>query len=663
MLEVSRARAFPAALVGLVVLSTALRTAAAHSIASPWIAPDEMLYGLLGRDLYTTGHLHVLGRPAGFYSLAYPALVGLPLTLHDTGLGYAIVKAIGALVMSLTAVPVYLWGRTVMRPGWALLAAGLSLAIGGLAYSGMVMTEVAFYPAFVLAAWTTARALVRPTFARQALALAAVALAVATRLQAIVLLPAALTAIGLQALFDRDGRSLRRYAPLAAAGAVLVAAAAARGTSSLGGYSVVASAGYSPSEIAKFVVYHLAGLLLLCGVVPLCALVPLAVGAARGQERSPEARALIAVAVSFSIWVVVEVGVFASEYAVRIVERNLLGLAPLLFLAFGLWLDRGAPRSYAVAAGTAFAAAAVLVSVPYTRFVALESVQDSMSFAAGLRVLQGFPGADPLLVVATPAVVLAALFALAPRRLAPLLAAIVCLVLMLVSVGSALEVRTAAATTKAQFLGTNPRWIDHARVGPTAYVFGGTPVFTTFWVTAFWNRAVRAVYDMPGLRVDGPVAQAALDLGGDGVMRTGGRTIPYAYAVFPGDITPAGERIASETLLNAERSELVLWHLTGTPRVLEQRLGFFPNGDVSYKAELREYDCARGGTFIVTLFGKESQRVTIALDGRAMRTVPLLKDEARTEEVHARAGPDGSCTLTITPTTLVGTTQALFARG
>jgi hypothetical protein len=97
--------------------------------------------------------------------------------------------------------------------------------------------------------------------------------------------------------------------------------------------------------------------------------------------------------------------------------------------------------------------------------------------------------------------------------------------------------------------------------------------------------------------------------------------------------------------------------------VLEQRLGFFPNGDVSYKAELREYDCARGGTFLVTLFGKESQRVTIALDGRAMRTVPLLKDEARTEEVHARAGPDGSCTLTITPTTLVGTTQARFARG
>src|SRR5215203_2359533 len=178
------------ALVGLVAVSAALRFAAALDVPTPWIAPDEMLYGLLGRGLYATGRLSFLGGDVGYYSLVYPALVGLPLSLHDTALGYTVLKAVQAVAMSLAAVPVYLWGRTLMRPGWALGAAALTVAIPGLAYSGLLMTEVAFYPLLVVAAWAAARALERPTVARQAVLLGAVLLAAATRLQAVVLVPA-----------------------------------------------------------------------------------------------------------------------------------------------------------------------------------------------------------------------------------------------------------------------------------------------------------------------------------------------------------------------------------------------------------------------------------------------------------------------------------------
>ena len=50
-------RVSPAALAvaGLVVVSTLVRFAAAHWFTTPWIAPDEMVYGLIGESLWSSG--------------------------------------------------------------------------------------------------------------------------------------------------------------------------------------------------------------------------------------------------------------------------------------------------------------------------------------------------------------------------------------------------------------------------------------------------------------------------------------------------------------------------------------------------------------------------------------------------------------------------------
>src|SRR5712692_11588819 len=133
----------------IVVVSALLRAWAALAVPTPWIAPDELIYGDVGRALWQTGHLSLLGRPTHFFSLVYPALVGGPLSLGDRQLGYELLKWLQAVVMSLTALPVYFWGRELVSQGWALVAAVLALAPAGLAYSGLIMTEVAFYPAFV----------------------------------------------------------------------------------------------------------------------------------------------------------------------------------------------------------------------------------------------------------------------------------------------------------------------------------------------------------------------------------------------------------------------------------------------------------------------------------------------------------------------------------
>ena len=85
------------------------------------------------------------------------------------------------------------------------------------------------------------------------------------------------------------------------------------------------------TDAARFVAYHGALLLLVCGVVPLCALALLLVEAARNPPTEPRVAAFLGVAASASAWLVVEVGVFASAHGARLQERYLLGAVNLTF--------------------------------------------------------------------------------------------------------------------------------------------------------------------------------------------------------------------------------------------------------------------------------------------------------------------------------------------
>src|SRR5206468_11108844 len=104
----------------------------------------------------------------------YPALVGLPLRLGGLATGYDALRVVQALVLCSTAVVVWFWARSLARPGWALAAAALTLALPGMAYAGELMTDVLFVPLATLAAWAAARALERPTRGRQAALLVAI---------------------------------------------------------------------------------------------------------------------------------------------------------------------------------------------------------------------------------------------------------------------------------------------------------------------------------------------------------------------------------------------------------------------------------------------------------------------------------------------------------
>jgi hypothetical protein len=122
-----------ALLVLLVVVSAALRLAAAQSIPGPFIAPDEMIYSLLGRSLWGSGHLSILGGDTPYYSLLYPAVAGLPLSLDDVATGFSLLQGVQAVLVSLTGAVVYAWGRRFLSPAWALADAALALTPPALA--------------------------------------------------------------------------------------------------------------------------------------------------------------------------------------------------------------------------------------------------------------------------------------------------------------------------------------------------------------------------------------------------------------------------------------------------------------------------------------------------------------------------------------------------
>ena len=199
-------------IAAVVAASATVRYAASRSVAAPWIAPDEMIYGLLGRSLWATGHGSLVGADAPFYG-AYPLLVGLPLHALDAAAAISVIQGAQAILMSLAAAAAWAWCRPLAGNAWALVAGVLTACLPALAYSGLLMSEAAFLPAATLALWMMARAITRPSPGRQAALLATLGLATAARLQGVILVPILVTAAVLGAWFARDRGILARLRP------------------------------------------------------------------------------------------------------------------------------------------------------------------------------------------------------------------------------------------------------------------------------------------------------------------------------------------------------------------------------------------------------------------------------------------------------------------
>jgi hypothetical protein len=512
-------KAAVAATVLVIAGAVTFRWWAERRIVGPWYL-DEFEYAYSARAIADDWALlvHHFGRL--FY--LYPRLLSPAWAAAPISTAYAIAKGINVVLITSALIPIYLWVRRISSAWWTALAVALVAALPTGLYGGVLVTENAFFPAFTLACFLLAYTLERPTIARQALAAGAIALACAVRLQGIVFVAIVPSAIVLKAVFDgrqtRERlswsffwRRIRAYVVLLlllALGAVLYALRQVLGGEHLSGglgiYAfVVRIHDYSAPDVLKWIVYHFAGIGLAVAFLPLIALV-LLVGEAwqRDGRMTPAERALVAVTLSAVVWLVVQVGIFASHWSERMSERYMFHAEALLLLAFVMWVSRGTPRPRRWLVPAVGIPLALVLALPLQQLLANPGIlSDAFSLVALDRLAPHVGGGHALrwIVVGATAVVGGAV-TLAPRRLiVPLAPAIVLCSLVAMSLAVPGPLTAYARSLRGGAGIVRPSWIDKAvgRRATVDLVYTGDPEpdrsVMTMLQTEFWNQSVRMV--------------------------------------------------------------------------------------------------------------------------------------------------------------------------
>ena len=645
-------------LVCIVVGSVALRAALAGRTAAPWIMVDELIYSELAKSVASSGELLVRNVPSTGYGFVYPVLIAPAFRLFDSvPAAYHAAKLINAVVMSLTAVPVYFLARRLLTPGLSLAAAALSVLIPSMLYTGTLMTENAFYPLFVLAVLLLVLTLERPTAVRQLLLLAACVLCFATRAQAVALFGAVVAAPVLHGLIEGDlRRRLRRFTVLygLTAGAVVLALAAtvARGRSPLsllGAYRAATGGGYTVSDVGRYLLWHIAELDLYVGVVGLAALGAMWL-APRGL--APGARAFSAATLPVTVLLVAEVAVFASRQSFRIEERNDFYIAPLAVIAtLGLFAKDVVPSARWARLAAAAAAGVLPVAVPFARFVNTSAVSDTLGLLPWWWLQDQGIRFGPLRLVALAAgLVVAAGFVLVPRRYALVFPA-----LLFVYFGLSSAVvengrhgihRASAGALFAGIRAPHLDWIDRAvgRDADVAFLWHYAGETRPLWNNEFFNRSVRTVYTLDGPDpADGGLPETPVFDQPNGMLVDAfGKPPQVRYAVSYVDI--AGTPLARDAKVG-----LTLYRVDGPFVILTRVLGVYPDTWGGRTVVYRRVHCD-GGTLSVHVGTDEAlfdanQTVTATERGRTVGTISIPPAEQPTLRVPLR--PDGRRTCTV----------------
>jgi hypothetical protein len=475
---VTSARGHGLALAGIVLGAALVWGVLGQALDVPTVFGDELVYWDAARSLAAGDGLAVREGAFGFGPV-YPSLLALVHLLVDDALGaYRVAKAMGAVLFALAAVPVFLLARRTLPPRWALACAALAVGLPSSLYTGLVMTEGAAYLAACIAWLACALVLERPSVARQLWALAAIAVATATRPQL-----ASLGAVLVGALVVRhvllhgfavpSTATLRRAWPVVAASIGAVAVAAVRllaGESLLpGGYEALGGA-TSAAETARWTWYSLAGLALYLAVVPLVVAPDALVRAVRaGGERA----ALAALFLAGNAVLLLVVGAFSGTGfgEGRLHDRYLFYVVPLWLVLLAWWAHAGTPVTRAGALVGGGLALLLVLTLPASELLIRDGAVQLDATASGLWAVVGERLGTAALRPGLVAAVLGAtsLVLLLRARWRPLV--LVALpVVFAVNAAVVWEARVAAARdTVFAPAGTDPGWVD-ATVSPGADV-------------------------------------------------------------------------------------------------------------------------------------------------------------------------------------------------
>jgi hypothetical protein len=579
-------RVAPALGLALVVVGTfAVYALLSLAIGGPRVHPDEVRYLIAASSLVEGEGLGLRGADYGFGPLLALVLAAILRLAGSVDAAYDWFKVANAAFFALTAIPVYLLARRLVSSWWAVLAAGLSVAIPSSISVATVMTESLSYLATAWALYGIMLALERPTVLRQLALLAAIGVAFLTRPQFGILYATWVGGLAVLWLLapwtrPRERAELVRFWPTVlpvVLVAVVFAARLASGASasdSLGAYWELWR-GYDVLQVGKWFVYHLGDFAVYMAIVPV-AVAPIVLWtlgrAGRAGSRQPAA--FVALFVSANVSGLLVVAAFTSTpwgYD-RLHDRYGFYLLPLWLLGFVVWLARGLPRPLLVTALGAVLALALAWILPFSQ-LANEAGIDTVPGALWVRIEAELAGPGPAsgrLALGVFVVALVAATVLLPRRIARVALPAAVVVTFAATSYFAWQ-RMIEAPEDAVFAGGLERaWIDERLPASAAvtklYVdtrCGSALERHALFLTEFFNSTVdRAAY-VRGSVPDGlPIER--VDVAPSGELETSpGNPLRAEYVYTQPRVELAGRRLAEGTA-----ARLVLWRVDGPVRVV-----------------------------------------------------------------------------------------------
>jgi hypothetical protein len=515
-------------LAGLIGLNVVVRTAIAWLRQTPIYLGDEYLYAALGRSIAETGRPLVRGAASDFPALLQPIVTAPAWLFDDVGTSYHLVQVLGAIAMSLAAVPVFWMARRLgLSKGIALAAAALALALPDLIYAGWVIAEPFAYPLVLGAVAAGIAALAAPSRRSQLVFVALVGLAAFARIQFVVLPACFLAAIVVVGLRERRLRAALReqLLPLGVFAVPIAIALAVGPSRALAFYGGVVETDLDPTGLAAnsgrnlFVLLFASGFVLVPGAV-------LGLGLALARPRTRAELAFAALTLVLTGALLGEAGLLGD--AAQAQERYLFYVLPLAAVGFGLYASRGWPYRLYHALGAAALVTCVAL-VPLSGFAAAEEKMHSPLLYAAFRIEQalGSPGSGSL-AIALAVTAASALVVLCSRRPRVATTAALSLAFALSAGFSAAAVVFDLENTgsaRKSFFGSDPSWVDNAKLGDVTLLrsFGGQR--GAAFQQLFWNRSIDRIALMPGATEIDPFPVAAVRVGPDGSLQAGGSAL------------------------------------------------------------------------------------------------------------------------------------------
>jgi hypothetical protein len=554
---------------------------------TPWLFGDELELTQLSRSIADTGHAARRGEPHSFNTL-WTYLMAPAWLIDDVHSAYSTIKYLGVIVMTLTVFPAYGLARLVVGRRAALFVAAASAAIPALAYSAMIVEEPLAYPYSTLCLFLILRVLLAPNRWWIGAASAAAVIAPLVRGELAVVPVAFVLALLFLAWRSElvSGWRGRWTASDWIGLAVLLVGAAIILSAFLGhhSYEWLIATGFYKRRLFDLGLNAAGALTIGLGVLPVVAGLG-ALWRAPGEPPSRETSAfrslLLAALVSFGLYTSVKSTYVSTTFGTYTYERNLIYIAPLLFVGTALCLERRRVHSAALGLSAAFVLY-LLLTTPY------EMGQDISYNAPGLAILQQanrYLALDPtgakigLLAVLGLSVALLVTPKFLRRGAAWFAVAVGAAVVAWNLTG---ELAFASASNRsADGFAENIRrpftWVDdHTHGAPTLYLGQQMKDQNGEWLLEFWNRSIKAVWSLDGTaQGPGPVLTPDPSASEGALSHDPG----YPYVVEERGIDVVGTEVARHR--HVAGGALEPWRLIRIAPPLRLRgsvTGVFPDG-------------------------------------------------------------------------------------